>query len=72
MTSLAASELVAASQPKADRYAYAPATPELAQAIDQLAAHYVINLLTITDLIHSRIDRRAEQFSDAFRWRKDT
>jgi hypothetical protein len=27
--------------------------------------------VTVTDLIHSRIDRRAQQFADAFRFRKD-
>jgi hypothetical protein len=54
-----------------DAYRYAPA-PELAALLDQVAMHYAANLLAITDLIHSGLDRRATQFADAFRWRKDT
>jgi len=51
---------------------YAPATEELAAAIDQLAAHYATDLVGVTDLIHSRVDKKARQFADAFRWRKDS
>lgn len=49
---------------------YAPA-PELADLLDRLAQAYASNLVTVTDLIHSRIDRRAQQFADAFRFRKE-
>jgi hypothetical protein len=49
---------------------YAPA-PGLAQVIDSTAAAYASHLVTVTDLIHSRIDRRAQQFADAFRFRKE-
>lgn len=49
---------------------YAP-TAELAALIDQVAQAYASNLVGVTDLIHSRIDRRAQQFADAFRFRKD-
>lgn len=52
-------------------FQYAPATPELARAIDGLAQTYAADLLGVTDLIHSRLDKRAQQFADAFRWRKD-
>jgi hypothetical protein len=27
--------------------------------------------VAVTDLIHSRIDKRAQQFADAFRFRKE-
>jgi hypothetical protein len=40
--------------------------------LDRVATHYAGNLLAITDLIHSSINRRANQFADAFRWRKDS
>jgi hypothetical protein len=50
---------------------YAPA-PELAYMLDRLATHYARNLLGVTDLIHSSLNRRANQFADAFRWRKDS
>ena len=49
---------------------YAP-TAELADLIDRVAQAYASNLVGVTDLIHSRIDRRAQQFADAFRFRKD-
>jgi hypothetical protein len=54
-----------------DGYEYSPATPELAGAIDRLADTYSTNLVGVTDLIHSRMDKRAHQFADAFRWKKD-
>jgi DNA-binding IclR family transcriptional regulator len=49
---------------------YAPA-PELRELLDQLAHAYSSDLVAITDLIHSRIDRRAQRFADAFRFRKE-
>lgn len=57
---------------EAGRFAYQPATAALGQTIDQLAELYTRNLVAITHLIHSRIDRQAQQFADAFRWRKDS
>ena len=44
---------------------------ELADLLDRLAHAYTANLMTVTDLIHSRVERRAQQFADAFRFRKD-
>ncbi|WP_411880857.1 hypothetical protein [Polaromonas sp. YR568] len=52
-------------------YRYQP-SPELAELLDRVAAHYAGNLLAVTDLIHSSLNRRANQFADAFRWRKDS
>jgi hypothetical protein len=49
---------------------YAP-TAELRELLDRVAAAYAADLVAITDLIHSRIDRRAQQFADAFRFRKE-
>jgi hypothetical protein len=51
---------------------YAPATEELAAILDRLAAHYAADLVGISDLIHSRVDKKAQQFADAFRIRKDS
>jgi hypothetical protein len=53
-------------------FRYAPATPELRERLDALAQAYSTNLVGVTDLIHSRIDKRAQQFADAFRLRKDS
>ena len=52
-------------------YRYAPRTPELQQMIDQLAALYAQNLVGVTHLIHSKLSKKAQQFSDAFKWQKD-
>ncbi|SHG74149.1 hypothetical protein [Massilia sp. CF038] len=53
------------------RFLYQPASPALAAAVDQLAEWYGRELLEITHLIHSRLERKAQQFADAFKWRKD-
>lgn len=53
-------------------FQYRPDTPDLAAMLDRLAQVYSSNLVGVTDLIHSRIDKRAQQFADAFRWRKET
>lgn len=50
---------------------YAPAA-ELGTLLDALAHAYSTDLVVVTDLIHSRIDRRAHQFADAFRFRKES
>lgn len=52
-------------------YGYHPQHAELADMIDRLAAAYVANLVGISGLIHSKLDRQAQQFADAFTWRKD-
>lgn len=44
--------------------------PQLAGVIDQLAALYAEDLVGVTELIHSRQERRAQHFADAFRLRK--
>jgi hypothetical protein len=49
---------------------YAPVA-ELEALVDSLAAAYAQDLVAVTRLIHSRIDRRAQQFADAFRFRKE-
>lgn len=52
-------------------FVYAPNTPELEDLVEALATTYSHNLVGVTDLIHSRIDKRAHRFADAFRWKKD-
>lgn len=53
-------------------YHYAPASPELQQMIDALAASYAAHLVEVTNLIHSKTGKKAQQFADAFMWRKDS
>jgi hypothetical protein len=49
---------------------YAPLNG-LAPLLDDVAAAYAADLVAITALIHSRIDKRAQLFADAFRFRKE-
>ncbi|MBC5764184.1 hypothetical protein [Ramlibacter albus] len=51
-------------------FAYGP-TPELDALLGHVEEAYSTNLVAVTDLIHSRVDKRAQQFADAFRLRKD-
>jgi hypothetical protein len=60
---------VAAGEGEAGRVRYAPSA-ELSGLIDRLAQAYSRDLVVVTELIHSRIDRRAQRFADAFRFRK--
>jgi hypothetical protein len=53
-------------------YRYAPASETLRERIDTLADLYARHLVDVTNLIHSSLDRKAQQFADAFKWRKDT
>ncbi len=53
------------------RYRFEPATPELEQVVARLASHYSVDMVAVAELIHSRVDKRAQQFADAFRWRKE-
>lgn len=45
---------------------------DLAGILEILAAHYRSHLVEVTDVIHSRTGRMAQQFADAFKWRKDS
>lgn len=50
---------------------FAPA-PELADMIERLAHFYRTQLVDVTDLIHSKTGRMAQQFADAFKLRRDS
>jgi len=52
-------------------FGYAPSSAELHGIIDALASTYSQNLVGVTDLIHSRVEKRAQQFADAFRWKRE-
>lgn len=53
------------------RYCYEPNSEELSAMIDRLADTYARNLIGITHLIHSKTSKKAHQFADAFKWRKE-
>jgi hypothetical protein len=63
---------IAVACPGADSYRYAPADAGLRDRIDRLADVYATHLVEVTHLIHSSLDRKAQQFADAFKWRKDS
>jgi len=50
---------------------YAP-DPAIAALVDGLGRWYSVRLLDVTSLIHSKVDKRAQQFADAFRWKKES
>lgn len=52
-------------------YSYDTNTPQLRGVIDHLASLYGTHLVEITLLIHSKMDRKAQQFADAFDFRKE-
>ena len=56
----------------ADAYCYRPRDEALRERIDRLADLYATHLVEVTHLIHSSLDRKAHQFADAFKWRKDS
>jgi hypothetical protein len=56
----------------APAWCYHPATPATGQLIDRLAELYSRQLVQVTTLIHSKLDRKAQQFANAFTWRKDS
>ena len=58
--------------PNANCYQYQPSSQQLRERIDALAGLYARHLVEVTHLIHSSLDRKAQQFADAFKLRKDT
>jgi DNA-binding IclR family transcriptional regulator len=52
-------------------YAFGTKTVELEAIVDAVALQYSKNLVDMTLLIHSRLDRKAQQFADAFNFKKD-
>jgi hypothetical protein len=58
--------------PQEKCFRYQPASETLGARIDQLAELYSKHLVEVTLLIHSSLDRKAQQFADAFKWRKDS
>jgi hypothetical protein len=51
-------------------YQYQPASGELADMVDRVAALYAQYLIPITKLIHAKPRTRVQEFADAFKLRK--
>jgi hypothetical protein len=63
---------VPCTPPATGCYLYHPSTDALRDKIERLADLYARQLVEVTNLIHSSLDRKAQQFADAFKWRKDS
>lgn len=72
LTELHGNGLVDVVDEHQSHYVYHPQTDDLRQMIDRLAAIHSTNLVGVTNLIHSKINKKAQQFADAFIWRKDS
>jgi hypothetical protein len=68
---LASARIIETVPGEPHRHRFAP-SPELAAMLDKATHAYVHNLIGVTRLIHSRTDRMAQQFADAFKFRKDS
>ena len=69
---LCSSGMAVASDAQPPGYCYQPGSELLRATIDSLAEFYSRHLVEVTHLIHSKHDRKAQQFADAFKWRKDS
>lgn len=67
---LAAARIIEGVKGEPGTHRFAP-SPELAAMLDKATHAYVHNLIGVTRLIHSRTERMAQQFADAFKFRKD-
>ena len=72
LTDLSAAGFIVVIGPETSLYRYHPSSDELREMIDRLAEAYAKNLIEVTNLIHSKTGKRAQQFADAFKWRKDS
>lgn len=52
-------------------YCYEPDSFELKNILDDVADIYAKNLIEVTKLIHSKTDKQAQQFGDAFKWQTE-
>jgi hypothetical protein len=66
---LCASNFVKRNTPST--YCFEPESLELRNTIDELADIYAKHLIEVTTLIHSKTDKQAQQFGDAFKWQTD-
>lgn len=72
LADLCTAGMAACAPEPAGGYRYCPDGSALRERIDRLADLYATHLVEVTLLIHSSLDRKAQQFADAFKWRKDT
>lgn len=54
------------------RFRYDAGSAKHQEMMDRLADSYARNLVEITRLIHSTLERKAQMFAEAFKWHKDS
>jgi hypothetical protein len=69
---LASNGVAAPDEAEPPQFRYQPISPQLHQLLEKVVDFYARHLVAVTHLIHSRTDKRAHQFANAFRWRKDS
>lgn len=67
---LYAAGVVTAGGDAGSTFCYAPQSEHMRSMIDGLAEIYSRNLIGVTNLIHSKTNMKAQQFADAFVFRK--
>jgi hypothetical protein len=72
LTELYDAGVVAADEHVPESYRYSPVSSTLRDMIDKVAEAYAAHLVDVTHLIHSKTGKKAQQFADAFKWRKDS
>lgn len=70
LAELMAGGILNANTQKPSQCQYQPRTNELGQMIDLLAAVYPKKLVEVSQLIHSKVDKKAQRIADAFKLRK--
>jgi hypothetical protein len=71
LSALHAANVVRSTTAIPPAYVYEPASDDLRTMIDRLAEVYAAHLKEVTNLIHSRVEKQAQQFADAFRLRQE-
>jgi hypothetical protein len=64
-------ELIMLADPTTPAYKYGPTTAERVRLVEDLAIAYAKQLITVTEIIHSKCARTVQGFADAFRLRED-
>lgn len=72
LTELHTAGVLQRTEPVAPSFRYQPSSDGLRDTIDRLADTYARQLVDVTNLIHSKTGKKAQQFADAFKWRKDS
>lgn len=52
-------------------FRFDPASPKLRETLEELNKLYPRHLVEISRLLHTKMDKQAQTFGDAFKWRKE-